>query len=110
MEHFLARNGYDDAEANAVQVQEVYELAFSLKVLLDNIPNWKTRVGGHAVPVPAGVSVGELLNELCPRETRAEGRGETPKKRANQRANGDEAPHSTSRKKKKAKKRKSDLE
>ena len=53
VDHFLATNGYNEEGSSAVTVHEVYNTAFALKVLLDNIPDWKARLGSHTVPVAA---------------------------------------------------------
>ena len=43
--HFRAKNGYDGGGGNpAMVVQDVYNAAYSLSVLLDNVQGWQTRV------------------------------------------------------------------
>lgn len=66
LDHFLATNGYDEETSSVVTVHEVFNVAFALKVLLDNIPDWKTRLGKHTVPVAASTSAAIVVDELCP--------------------------------------------
>lgn len=87
IDHFLATNGYDEEASSVVTVHEVFNTAFALKVLLDNIPDWKTRLGKHAVPVAAHTSAGAIVDELCPAPVGKKG----GKKKSNGAVGGGEA-------------------
>lgn len=68
-DHFVALNERDGFEArvlemNVVYVQEVYSVAYALKVLLDNVPNWTTCIGAHAVPIKPSESVTSVMDSL----------------------------------------------
>mmetsp|Transcript_50873 Transcript_50873/g.65142 ORF Transcript_50873/g.65142 Transcript_50873/m.65142 type:complete len:185 (-) Transcript_50873:187-741(-) len=50
IKHFRSKNGYNDINYEPFVVQEVYSAAYSLQVLVDSIPDWKTLLGTHQVP------------------------------------------------------------
>lgn len=66
-DHFVALNDRQAEsleEINVVLAQEAYSVAYALKVLLDNVPNWTTKIGTQVAPVGPDESVTSVLDVL----------------------------------------------